>query len=59
MSRVARKGRGEVLTGVAGSDIEDLVCGLHILSNDVFESRVTLVPVELLLVLLVTVLPVF
>ena len=47
------------LTRVAGADVEDLVRGLHVLCNDILQARVALVPVELLLVLLVTVLPVF
>ena len=47
------------LTGVTSADIENLVVGLHVLCDDILEARVSLVPVKLLLVLLVTVLPVF
>ena len=49
----------ELLTRVASSDVEDLVSGLDVLSDDILETRVALVPIELLLVLLVTVFPVF
>lgn len=48
-----------VLTRVSSSDVEDLVSWLHILRDDVLEARVALIPVELLLVLLITVFPVF
>lgn len=48
-----------MLTGVSSSNIEDLECGLDILSDDVPNSAVALVPVKRLLVLIVTVFPVF
>ena len=49
----------KLLTRITGANIEDLVSGLNVLSDDILETRVALIPVELLLVLLVTVFPVF
>ena len=48
-----------VLTGVASANVEDLIVGLHVLRDDILEAGVSLIPVKLLLVLLVTVFPVF
>ena len=48
-----------LLTGVAGANVEDLIGGLHILRDDILQTGVALVPIELLLVLLVTLVPVF
>ena len=47
-----------VLTGISGSNIQDLEGRLDVLGNDVLDSAVALVPVEGLLVFLITVLPV-
>ena len=48
-----------LLTRVAGANVEDLIGGLNVLSDDILETGVALIPIELLSVLLVTVLPVF
>lgn len=48
-----------LLTRVSSSNIKDLVAGLDMLGEHILESVVALIPVELLLVLLITVFPVF
>ena len=50
--------RKALLTRIAGAHIQDLISRLHILGDNILEAGVALVPIELLLVLLVTVLPV-
>ena len=50
--------RKALLTRIACAHIKDLISRLHILCDNILEAGVALVPVELLLVLLVTVLPV-
>ena len=44
--------------GVTGAHVEDLIVLLHVLRDDVLDAGVALVPVEGLLVLVITVLPV-
>ena len=48
-----------LLTRVSSSNIKDLVAGLDMLGEHILESVIALIPVELLLVLLITVFPVF
>ena len=50
--------RKALLTRIACAHIKDLISRLHILCDNILEAGVALVPIELLLVLLVTVLPV-
>ena len=47
-----------LLTRVSSTNVENLICSLDILSDNILEAGVALIPVELLLVFLVTVLPV-
>ncbi len=56
---VIQKKGVELLTRVSCSNIEDLVGGLDMLGEHILESVVALIPIELLLVLLITVFPVF
>ena len=49
----------KLLTRVSSTNVEDLVGGFNVLGDNIPETWVSLVPIELLLVFLVTVLPVF
>jgi len=48
-----------VLTRVTASNVEDLESGLDVLGHNILKARVALVPIELLLLLVVTVFPIF
>jgi hypothetical protein len=39
----------KILTRVTASNVEDLECGLDVLSHNILKARVALVPIELLL----------
>ena len=58
VTKIASFALKTLLTRIAGANIENLISRLHILCDNILEAGVALVPIELLLVLLVTVLPV-